>query len=305
VPCFDARTKAGDARRELAGRRFESATEIVVLGTGDRFVGLVPIEALLLAEPEETIGGLCEPGQPTLEPAAPAALAAHIMGASGGRAIAVVDDHGRFQGLVPGPKIISLLHDEHTEDLARLGGYAAGADRSRTAAEESVERRLTHRLPWLVVGLLGAMASAVLVASFEDQLSANVLIAFFVPAIVYMADAVGTQTETVLIRGLAAGVTTGSVIRRELLTGLITGLVIGATFFAFAMIGWGDEEVAAAVAVALVASCTVATAVAMVLPTVFQRLGADPAFGSGPLATVIQDLLSIGVYFAAVTVLVG
>ncbi len=66
-------------------------------------------------------------------------------------------------------------------------------------------QRLWHRLPWLLVGLLGAMAATALVGGFERQLEANVLLAFFIPAVVYMADAVGTQTEAVLIRALSAG----------------------------------------------------------------------------------------------------
>jgi magnesium transporter len=61
-------------------------------------------------------------------------------------------------------------------------------------------------LPWLAVGLLGAMVSAGIVASFEDELAHQVLLAFFVPAVVYMADAVGTQTEAVVIRGISVGV---------------------------------------------------------------------------------------------------
>ena len=91
---------------------------------------------------------------------------------------------------------------------------------------------------------------------------------------------------------------------RELLSGLIMGLAVGVAFFVFAAVGWGDARVAIAVALALVASCSVATAVAMILPTIFQRLGRDPAFGSGPLAPVVQDLLSIAVYFAIVSVVV-
>jgi magnesium transporter len=113
-----------------------------------------------------------------------------------------------------------------------------------------------------------------------------------------MADAVGTQTETLLIRGLSAGLDIRAVVRRELLTGILIGIVVGAAFFPFALLGWGDSEVALAVALALVASCSIATGVAMLLPWIFQRLGADPAFGSGPLATIMQDLLSIAVYLA-------
>jgi magnesium transporter len=149
------------------------------------------------------------------------------------------------------------------------------------------------------------MASALLIGSFEEELDKKVLLAFFVPAVVYMADAVGTQTEAILIRGLSVGVTIREVLGRELITGALMGAVVGAAFVPFVLVGWGDEKVAIAVALALFASCAIATAVAMVLPWTFQRLGVDPAFGSGPLATVVQDLLSIAVYLGIAIPLAG
>jgi magnesium transporter len=148
------------------------------------------------------------------------------------------------------------------------------------------------------------MASAVIVSSFEEALQREVLLAFFMPAVVYMADAVGTQTETVVIRGLAVGVSMRQIVPRELATGLITGGLIGVTFYVFARAIWGNDDVAAAVAISIAISCSIATVVAMALPAVFSRLGTDPAYGSGPLATVIQDLLSITVYFLVADALV-
>jgi magnesium transporter len=88
------------------------------------------------------------------------------------------------------------------------------------------------------------------------------------------------------------------VLKGELLSGLLLSTVIAAAFLPVAAVGWGDAEVAVGVAAALLASSLAATLVAIALPWTFQRLGGDPAFGSGPLATVIQDLLTIGVYFA-------
>jgi magnesium transporter len=116
-----------------------------------------------------------------------------------------------------------------------------------------------------------------------------------------MADAVGTQTETLLIRGMAAKIDMRTVVRRELLTGVLIGALIGAAFFLFAWLVWDDADVALAVALALAASCSIATTVATVLPRLLSRMGTDPAFGSGPLATIIQDLLSIAVYLAIAT----
>jgi len=163
--------------------------------------------------------------------------------------------------------------------------------------------RLWHRTPWLMVGLVGAMAIAILAGAFEETMEDNVLVALFVPAVVYIAAAVGAQTQTVLIRAIAADVSIKSMVSREISTGTVLGVVIGTTFGLFVLIGWGDSQLAAAVALALFASCAAAAALALLLPAIFVWAGQDPAFGSGPLATVAQDLLSVAVYFAAVLAL--
>jgi magnesium transporter len=149
-----------------------------------------------------------------------------------------------------------------------------------------------------MLGLAGAMASAGIVSSFEEELQEVVLLAFFMPAVVYMADAVGTQTETVVIRGIVLGVRLRAILRRELVTGALVGAISGAAFWVFVVLAWDDATVAAVVAIAIFVSGTLATGIAMCLPYLFDRAGLDPAYGSGPLATVIQDLLSIVVYFA-------
>jgi magnesium transporter len=113
-----------------------------------------------------------------------------------------------------------------------------------------------------------------------------------------MADAVGTQTETVLIRAMSTGVTARAVARREITSGFAMGVLVAAAFFLFALATWGDASVALAVALALVGSCSIASLVALVLPAVLRHFGQDPAFGAGPLATVIQDLLSVVIYLA-------
>ncbi|HSJ17310.1 MAG TPA: magnesium transporter [Solirubrobacterales bacterium] len=303
VPVASENETAAEVRGGLVGADFDYVEDVAVLD-GEELVGLVRLERLLAADAGARVRELMDPDPPRVAPETDQEAAAWKMVAHRESSLAVVDEDGGFRGLIPPYRMLGALLAEHDEDLARLGGYLAGASRARSAAEEPIRERLWHRLPWLLLGLVGAMASALIVGSFEDQLDANVLVAFFIPAIVYMADAVGTQTETVLIRALAAGTTVGAVIVRELLTGVVMGVVIGAAFFAFALAGWGDADIAVAVAVALVASCSIATLVAMWLPALLQRLGRDPAFGSGPLATVIQDLLSIAVYFAVVTAVV-
>ena len=276
----------------------------VVVVEAQRPIGLVSIERLLTASGTDSVGSLMDPDPPLVTFDTDEEVAAHRMVEAEEGCLVVVGPAGGLVGLVFPEQMLGVLLAEHEEDMARFGGYLASSGQARHAAEEGLWLRLWHRLPWLVVGLLGAMLSALIMGAFESELDANVLIALFVPAIVYMAGAVGVQTQTVLIRAFAVGVKTREIFLRELATGFLIGLVIGGLFLVFAIIGWGDFRVALAVALALFSSSLASTLVAMVLPTIFARFGADPAFGSGPLATLIQDLFSILVYFGVVTLVV-
>lgn len=295
TPRAQVSARAVDGRALLA--RFPAAGPDLPVCHGDRLVGVVPVERLLAARDDAPLASLMDEPTVVVAPVAELADAAWQAAIHGARSVAVVDAEGRFLHMVPPQRLIGVLSEEHAEDLARLGGFLSRTGSARLASEESVRRRLWHRLPWLALGLLGAMASAGIVASFEEQLERVVLLAFFVPAVVYMADAVGTQTETVVIRGMALGVSLRTIVARELATGVVIGVLLAAAFFAFAFAGWGEARVAAVVSIALFVSATVATVIAMLLPYLLDALGRDPAYGSGPLATVIQDLLSILFYF--------
>jgi magnesium transporter len=303
VPLAARSASAGEVRSSLQGRSFDSATDVAVVEDG-RLLGLVPIERLLAAGGDVEIAELMDPDPPVVGPGVDQERAAWRMVAHGESSLAVVDEEGRFRGLIPPVRMLAVLLAEHEEDVARLGGYLAGTERARTASEERVGKRLWHRLPWLLLGLAGAMVAAAIVGAFEDELREEVLLVLFVPGVVYMADAVGTQTEAVVIRGLAVGVDFHRVVWRELLTGAAIGLVIAVLFVPLAWAIWGDAAVAVAVALALWAACATATCIAMGLPYLLHALGRDPAFGSGPLATVVQDLLSIAIYFAITVPLV-
>jgi magnesium transporter len=283
----------------MRGVQFDSAA-VVAVCSGPQLVGLVTIERLLAAPGQAAVATAMDAQPPVVAPGVDQEHAAWLAAQRAESGLAVVDEQSRFQGLIPPQRLAAILLQEHDEDLARLGGFLKSSAEARSASQESVGRRLWHRLPWLAVGLIGAMVSAVLLAGIEHQISANLAVAYFIPGIVYLADAVGTQTETLAIRGLSVGVGIGGVARREAATGFLVGLLLAAAMFPTISLLWHDVALAAAVSLAVLAASTVATLVAMALPYLLQRLGYDPAFGSGPLATVLQDLLSILIYLAAV-----
>lgn len=303
VPTARPDDAADRVREAMAGRRFDTLAAVAVVEDG-RLVGIVRLHDLMAAPPDSPVRDLMDPAPAVVAPGVDQEVAAWHAVKRGEPFLAVVDGDGVFRGLVPPERMLSVLLWEHDEDMARLGGFLHDAAAARSASEEPVARRLWHRLPWLVMGLAGALLAALIVGSFEERLQGNVALVFFIPGIVYMADAVGTQTETLVIRGLSVGVRIRDVVRRELLTGLLAGVAVAVVFLATASFVWGGE-VALAAALALLAATATATLVAMALPWVLSTLGADPAFGSGPLATVIQDLISILIYFGVVLLVVA
>jgi magnesium transporter len=305
VPVADPDDTVGQVRRELVGRDFESASHVVAVDRDGRLVGLARIEDVLSAESTAPLATVMDRDPPIIVSGVDEEIAAWKAVRHGESALAVVDEDGHFVRLIAPRRLVEVLLTEHDEDLARLGGYLASAANARHATEESISARLGHRLPWLLVGLLGAVLSAGLLDAFGDRLRRDVLIAFFVPGVVYLADAIGTQTEALVIRGLSVGVDIGAVFRRELVTGALIGSALAIAFVPIGFGLWRRGDLAVAVALALFAACSTATAVAMALPWALHRSGRDPAYGSGPLATVIQDLLSLLIYLAISSLIVG
>ena len=280
----------------LSGTRFECASHVAVC-EGGRFLGLATIETLLAAPRDAVLASVMDAEAPVVRPGIDQEIAAWKAVRKGESALSVVDSDGRFVGIIPPHRLLAVLLTEHEEDLSRLGGFLKSARTAREASEEPIERRFVHRLPWLVFGLAGALIAADIVGWFERSLETKVLLAFFIPGIVYLADAVGTQTETIIVRGLSVGVPMWRMAKRELPAGFVIGAALAAAATPFVWWRWGDADVAVIVAVAIWAACSTATLAAMVLPWLLDRWGSDPAFGSGPLATVLQDLLSILIYF--------
>ena len=304
VPVFGPEVRADEMRRALEARRFELVSHVAICAER-KLLGMIRVEDLLPASPDATARSLMDPDPPVVTPGIDQERAAWHAVKHGESALAVLDLQGHFSGLVPPQRLLEVLLWEHDEDISRLGGVLHRQTVARASQEESTLRRLGHRLPWLLVGLLGALVAASIVESFEAQLAHTLLLTMFLPGIIYLADAVGTQTETLVVRGLSLGLDMPRMLRKEIVTGLGIGAILAAIFFVLAAWLWSDARTIGAVALALFAASAVASVVAVVLPWLLNRLGFDPAFGSGPLATVIQDLLSILIYLAIALVVVG
>jgi magnesium transporter len=302
VPVAREDDRSGDVLRTLASGRYDALEAVYVIDASGLFAGAVRLHDLIGAAAETSMRELMDRAYPRVgalydqEHVAAEALE--------GRAtsVAVISGDGRLVGAVPALSLLNILRHEHVEDLHRLAGVQREAAQTRSALEAPPVRRARHRLPWLLVGLAGSMLAAMVVARFERVLERNLAVAYFVPAIVYLADAIGTQTEAVVVRALSLSrLSLRHMLGDELRTGFLIGTALGTLAFPIVAFAFGDVRLGIAVAAAIVVAGSMATTIGLFLPWLLQRSGSDPAFGSGPVATIIQDVLSIVVYFAIAT----
>lgn len=305
VPTAPAGRPVAAVVEDLRGRRFDSADCIFILDDQDRFSGIVRMNDLLAAPPEAEISAIAAEQHATArldddqESIALLAMQKDMI------SVPVVDDAGRLIGAVPPEALLDILRHEHMEDLQRLAGIQRHEEGAQQALTAPIHDRVRRRLPWLVVGLIASAAATAVVALFEDTLSANVTVAFFVPALVYIAGAIGSQAVSVAVRALSV-IEIGliRVVRDELIIGLAIGAAIGLLSALAVLVIFGNGPLALAVGLAVLGAGTVSAVVGFGLPWTFQHLGFDPALGSGPICTIIQDVASLVIYFGLVTAII-
>lgn len=269
---------------------------VYVTDAEEKLKGAVSIQVLLTAEPRSQVHEVMTSDLITAQDAddqeevARSALRHHL------KAVPVVGSDGRLRGVVPPHRILQILHQEHEEDILT----EAGVDPATVLQDnQTVWQQVHQRLPWLMLGAVGGVAAALIVQSFESALAEEVLLAAFIPTIVYLADAVGVQVQTIYIR-LTANEAVPDIVRyifREIAISVVVAGVLGALTFALVWTWFETLQLSLIVGLAAAASIVFASVIAVLLPWIFQKVKLDPAVASGPFATIVRDIASIGIYF--------
>ncbi len=172
-------------------------------------------------------------------------------------------------------------------------------DRIKYADDDTttVKRLMSMRVPPLLLGLLLGTGLSFITSRFEDVLSHNIKVAFFIPFIVYMADAVGTQTQSIYVRDLRTGKAIFKhYLIKETLLGVLLGIIFSAITAVITALWFRSQELTLVVTLSMFCAVALAPLVALLVTEIFQLEKKDPALGSGPIATVIQDTLSVLIY---------
>ena len=201
----------------------------------------------------------------------------------------VVDDEGRLIGVITIDDAMSVLDEEHEEDILRLAGVGEGS------LSDRVIETTKQRLPWLAVNLVTAIAASLVIAQFEVAIAQIVALAVLMPIVASMGGNAGTQSLTVAVRAIATRDLTGSnvwrVIRRECLVGLVNGLIFAVIMAIVGFIWFGSPALGYVIATAMVVNMVVAGLAGTGIPILLERIGVDPALASGAFVTTVTDVV--------------
>ena len=216
----------------------------------------------------------------------------------------VVDEKEKLLGIVTADDIMEVIKDESTEDIHRLGGID-----EEEKVDGTLRESIKSRLPWLMVNLLTALLASAVVGIFEGTISQVVTLATFMPIVTGMGGNAGTQTLTIIVRGIALGELTSEnakrILKKEILVGFTTGIAIGA---AIAVIGYLWERnfmFGIVIGTAMILNMVVATIAGFIVPVILKKVNVDPALASAVFVTTVTDVLGFFFFLGLATIFIS
>jgi magnesium transporter len=273
----------------------EEIHNVYVTDRQGRLTGVLPLRALVLARPGARVADVMDPDVVSVSTEMDQEDVADVFWKYDLVAVPVVDPRGKLIGRITVDDIIDVIHEEADEDISRMVGTS-----DEEIHEDSVLRVSRIRLPWLVIGALGGIASATVMSLFHLSLEKVLALAFFVPVITAMGGNVGLQTSTIIVRSMRSerGLAEegGSRLLREWRIALLNAAILGVAVLLIVGLWLGDLALAVIVGGSLATVILVAATLGTVMPFALRRVGVDPAVAQGPFVTTLNDVVGILVY---------
>jgi magnesium transporter len=214
-------------------------------------------------------------------------------------AVPVIDSDEKLLGIVTVDDVVDVIREEATEDFLKMVG--AGEDREILLKSSWENARI--RLPWLFASWIGGIIAAYIIGVFDDVLQNTLALAAFIPVIIGMGGNVGTQSSTMIVRGLATGrvgfENSSKILFKEIRVGLILGVLYGILLGLFAIVRFLDISpiLGLVVGLSICASMLIAATIGSLVPLILDRFDIDPAVATGPFVTTAIDILGVALYF--------
>ena len=293
-------TTCGEALRALQDQKeAEMVFYLYVTNEDDSLVGVASLRALATTPANKLLKEIMVKRVHTVRPQTDQEEVAQIVAQYNYLAVPVVDYDNHLLGIVTVDDVVDVIREEATEDFLQM----AGAGKDREILLKSSWENAKARLPWLFASWIGGIMAASIIGQFEYMLESVIALAAFIPVIIGMGGNIGTQSSTIIVRGMATGrIELGNelkILLKELRVGIILGSLYGLMLGLFANFKFIDTSPMLGVVVGLSIFCSMllAAAVGTFTPLVLRKLDIDPAIATGPFVTTSIDILGVLLYF--------
>jgi magnesium transporter len=272
----------------------EHVLDLPVIDATDHLVGIVGLQALLIALSDDKVGNVMSHKVAAVNSDTDRENVARDFDRYGYEMLPVVDPSGRLLGIITVDDVIDIIEEEQTEDVQKTVGAGAGE-----AVYSGIAEKLKGRMPWLIVSAFMMLPATFVVLHYESLITEVALLAVFMPMIAALSGNAGHQALAVTLRGIVLDEVRRDriwpLIRRELLVGVIAGAVLGGAAAGLLQF-FGDSVLATrlgiVVACAMLVSMAVGTLTGALIPLIMRRVGADPAQASAIFLVMVTDAVS-------------
>lgn len=284
----------------IIGPGAEMIYYIYVISRKKELRGVLSVRQLLAAQPDVKLEELMTENVIKVGIEVDQEEVAHLFSKYDLLALPVVNKRNQLMGIITVDDAIDVIEEEATEDIYKM---AATSD----IPEGDLLAAFKKRIPWLLILLVGDLLSGSVIKNFEESLSMIVALAFFIPVLMDMGGNVGTQSLTVVVRGLATGELHFSNFWRhlwqEIKVGFLMAFILGLLLSLVAYFWQGNPSLGIIVGVSMFITLLTAVTAGTSIPFIMQFLGADPAVAAGPFITTLIDISGLFIYFTMATLL--
>ena len=293
-------TKAREAINALQDQ--EDAEMVFYLYTLDdegRLTGVISLRDLVTTPGQTMLKDIMSKQIHVVRPETDQEEVARIVSQYNFLAVPVVDSEDRLLGIVTVDDVVDIIREEATEDFLQMVG--AGKDREILLKSSWENARM--RLPWLFASWVGGILAAFIIGVFDNVLQSTIALAAFIPVIMGMGGNIGTQSSTIIVRGLATGrvsiENSIKILFKEIRVGLMLGILYGLLLGVFAVFKFLDVSpmLGIVVGTSICISMIIAATIGSLVPLVLNRFEIDPAVATGPFVTTSIDILGVACYF--------
>ena len=282
----------------------ENTDSLVVVNRDDRFVGILPIRTLLVADPQQSVREMMVTSRDAIPAQLDAAEVARLFERNDWISAPVIDEQGRLLGRITIDDVVDVIREEADHSLTSLGGIADDEDTFSTVLQTAPRRAL-----WLGVNLITAFVAASVINMFQDTIEKVVALAVLMPIVASMGGSAGTQTLTVLIRGIAMGQLNSRnqrwLVGREAMVGLFNGALWALVVAVAASLWFQDWTLALIIGAAMVINLLTAGVAGALIPLALRGWGIDPALAGGVLLTTVTDVVGFLAFLGLATLFYG